>query len=430
MKNIFIILAIILAKTFTNSPIYAQIKPILLKTGGGVCEPSIMVNPLNPNIIVAGSVYNSVYNSSNGGKSWSSSTLTSPYGVWGDPVIVADNKQNFYYFHLANPPSITGNYIDRIVCQKSTNGGFTWNKGTYAGLNGKKVQDKHWVTVNRSNNNLYMSWTQFDAYDSRQPKDSSIILFAKSIDEGDTWSKPVRLSQYAGNCVDSDSTTEGAVPAIGINGEIFVAWAMDQKIYFDKSIDGGNTWLQNDIVVANQPGGWDYPIPGIYRCNGLPITLTDTSSKSPHRGNLYVTWSDQRNGITNTDIWLARSTNAGNTWSAPLPINTHDTTNAQQFLCWPAIDPYTGYIYVLYYDRTGATNLQTYVTIASSTDGGNTWINKKITKNPFSPNALEFFGDYTNIVALRGKVYPIWTEMSNKTTAIYTAVINAKILLK
>ncbi len=425
MKKIFSVFLICLASTAC-----AQVKPVLLNSGGGVCEPSIMVDPSDPNRIVAGSVFWDVYTSADGGKKWTSSILTSTYGVWGDPVIIVDNKKNFYYFHLANPPASLGSYIDRIVCQKSTDGGFTWSKGTYAGKNGKKCQDKHWITVDRSNNTMYMSWTQFDAYDSRKPQDSSIILFSKSMDEGSTWSKPVRLSQYAGNCVDSDSTTEGAVPAIGINGELFVAWSMDQKIYMDRSTDGGATWLAKDIVVADQPGGWDYAIPGLYRCNGLPVTLTDTSTKSPHRGNLYVCWSDQKNGATDTDIWIACSRDAGNTWTSPIRINNSDGTAVQQFMCWPAIDPVTGNLYVVFYDRQGSKGIETYVTIASSTDGGNTWKNKRITKKTFSPFFEEFFGDYTNIVAHNNKVYPIWTEMRDKKTYVYTAVIDAKLLLK
>lgn len=425
MRKLFFISGILILSTAC-----AQVKPILLNSGGGVCEPSIMVDPNNTKRIVAGSVFWNVYATSDGGKKWSSKILTSKYGVWGDPVIVVDNKGDFYYFHLANPPVGLGNYIDRIVCQKSTDGGATWSNGTYAGLNGKKCQDKHWITVSRKTNTLYMSWTQFDAYDSRASKDSSVILFSKSEDAGDSWSDPVRLSKYAGNCVDSDSTTEGAVPAIGINGEIYVAWSMDQKIYFDRSTDDGKTWLHNDIYVADQPGGWDYPIPGLYRCNGLPILITDTSSMSPYKGNIYVSWTDQRRGADNTDVFIARSSDGGTTWTPPIRINDDSDVPVQQFMNWLAVDPTTGFLYTVYYDRTGAKGIETYVNIGCSTDGGNTWKNKRITKKPFSPFFGEFFGDYTNIVAHNGKVYPIWTEMKDKKTYVYTAIIDSKVLLK
>jgi glutamine synthetase len=35
------------------------------------------------------------------------------------------------------------------------------------------------------------------------------------------------------------------------------AWGFDDKIYFDRSMDAGKkTWLDNDMLVLAQPGGW------------------------------------------------------------------------------------------------------------------------------------------------------------------------------
>ena len=62
-----------------------------------------------------------------------------------------------------------------------------------------------------------MTWTQFDAYDSADPKDSSIIVFSKSSDDGNTWTSPRRISKFGGDCLDGDNTVEGAMPALGKN---------------------------------------------------------------------------------------------------------------------------------------------------------------------------------------------------------------------
>jgi len=121
-------------------------------------EPSIKMNPKNPAIIVAGANLNNFYYSSDTGRTWNRGQLTSSHGVWGDPVIEVDTMGNFYFFHLSNPP--TGNWIDRIVCQKSTNNGKTWSDGTFVGLNGKKAQDKQWSVVDRQTNTIYLTWTQ------------------------------------------------------------------------------------------------------------------------------------------------------------------------------------------------------------------------------------------------------------------------------
>ncbi len=106
-------------------------------------EPSICINPKNPMQVVAGSNTANYHYSSDGGYTWSSGIMTSTYGVMGDPVLIADTAGNFYFFHLSVP---TGSqWLDRIVCQKSIDGGATWNDGSYMGLNGVKDQDKEWV---------------------------------------------------------------------------------------------------------------------------------------------------------------------------------------------------------------------------------------------------------------------------------------------
>ena len=70
---------------------------------------------------------------------------------------------------------------------------------------------------------------------------------------GKKWSEPIRVSEKAGNCLDDDETTEGAVPSVGPNGEIYVAWAVDETIWFDRSFDQGETWMAHDIAAAEQP---------------------------------------------------------------------------------------------------------------------------------------------------------------------------------
>ena len=50
--------------------------------------------------------------------------------------------------------------------------------------------------------------------------------------------------------MDSSNSTEGAVPCIGPNGEIYVGWSAHDKLYFDRSTDGGSTWLDNDIIAG------------------------------------------------------------------------------------------------------------------------------------------------------------------------------------
>ncbi|MCC7094327.1 MAG: exo-alpha-sialidase, partial [Ignavibacteriaceae bacterium] len=269
-KYIQIIISLVLLFSVN---ILGQYPNILVDNNGSPEEVTIAINPLNPNILAGGANIDHFYRSTNGGLTWIESQLVSNnLGVWGDPVVLFDSSGILYYAHLSNP--VSGWWIDRIVVQRSTDNGISWNDGVGVGWNSyPKAQDKEWMAVDHSQSpyrgHIYMTWTEFDDYGSSNPNDSSRIRFSKSTDQGLSWSDAVVISDVSGDCIDSDNTTEGAVPCVGPNGEVYVSWAGPLGIVLDKSFDGGQTWGQ-DIFVSDMPGGWDYEVSGIYRCNGLP----------------------------------------------------------------------------------------------------------------------------------------------------------------
>lgn len=388
---------------------------------GGRSEPSIFIDPNNTNHIMAGTNMADYYYSTDGGLTWGQKQLTSQYSVAGDPCLVADNDGNFYYLHLSNPS--TGSWLDRIVSQKTNNMGETWTADTYMGLNGSTDQDKEWAVVDYRNNNMFVTWTQFDTYASTNPSDSSNIMFSKSTDQGLTWSPAQRINQKAGNCLDDGNTTEGAVPAVGPNGELYVSWAGPEGLVFDRSLDGGSTWLDADIKVSDIPGpGWDFDIAGISRCNGLPITCCNLA-EGPYRGDIYINWSDQRNGPDDTDIWFIKSTDGGNSWGERKRVN-NDPPGKQQFFTWMTVDRVTGYIWFVFYDRRHYNDNNTDVYMAVSKDGGESFENFRISESPFLPYSSVFFGDYTNVSAHNNVVRPIWTRLEQTNISIHTAIID------
>ncbi|MBE0639083.1 MAG: T9SS type A sorting domain-containing protein [Bacteroidales bacterium] len=418
-------LLLLLGFLFFNSLVFSQHENIMIVNVDGPNEPTIAIDPNNTNRLIGGSNLNFYFYSDDGGYTWQYGVLTSAsLGVWGDPVTMVDNNGHYYFFHLSNPPS--GNWIDRIVCQKSTDGGVTWNEGTYMGLNGTKAQDKHWVIIDRNNGNIYVTWTQFDSYGSSNPSHRSNIMFSKSTDGGMTWSPALRINEVDGDCIDSDNTVEGSVPAVGPNGEIYASWSGPSGLVFDKSLDQGETWLENDIFISDLPGGWDIAIPGIYRANGFPVTVCDLSG-GPNHGTIYINWSDQRNGEDDTDVWLIKSTDGGETWSERKRVN-NDPPGNQQFFTWMTIDQVTGYLHVVFYDRRNYTDNQTDVYMAVSKDGGNTFFNYKVSEEPFIPNSWIFFGDYNNVTAHDNVIRPVWTRMHDGQRSIMTAIIDSQIL--
>jgi len=420
IKTLYLIFSFIF---FLSTSVLSQYPNILIDNTGSPEEVTIAINPVNPDILAAGSNIDNFYRSTDGGLTWTESHLVSNLlGVWGDPVVLFDSLGNLYYSHLSNPIP-PGYWIDRIVVQKSTNNGLSWNDGVGVGFVAPKNQDKEWMAVDLTQSpyrgTIYMTWTEFDDYGSSNPNDSSRIRFSKSTDQGETWSASITISDVSGNCLDGGDTDEGAVPCVGPNGEVYVAWAGPVGLVFDKSTDGGETW-GTDIFVSDIPGGWAFDVSGISRCNGLPITMCDISD-SPYNGNIYVVWSDQRNGATNTDIFLSRSTDEGETWTAPIQVN-NDNTTRQQFFVWSTIDQSTGVLWFVFYDRRNTTGVATDVYVAKSTDGGNTFDNFMISESSFSPTSSVFFGDYTNIAAWNGKIYPIWMRLQG-SLSVWNVII-------
>ncbi|MDD5360708.1 MAG: T9SS type A sorting domain-containing protein [Ignavibacteria bacterium] len=430
---------IIIFSLLIQSILFCQYQNVTISSQYLPEEVSIMMNPKNPLQLVAGSNISTYgldsscsgyYFSTNGGYNWTGGILHSTLAIpSGDPVIIVDTAGNFYF--IQNASSSSSSVYDLQLVMKSTDGGMTWPTGSTYGHDGK-MQDKPWGCVDWSNsiyrNNIYITWTEFSKYFNNSPSDSSIILFTKSTNGGANWSQPLRISKRKGDARDSSNTVEGAVPCTGPNGDIYVSWSGpiglhsgQYGIFFNKSTDGGNTWLDSERVATTQPGGWNINIPGILRCNGFPVTCCDLSN-GPNRGTIYINFSDQRNGVYDTDIWLIKSTNGGFNWSLPKRVN-NDLSGNQQFFNWMTIDQATGYIYCIFYDQRNISLLTANVYIACSSDGGETFRNTKITTTPFFLNSSVFFGDYINISAHNGHVRPIWMGIQNfNNLSIYTAI--------
>lgn len=428
MKKILLFLILFLLFTSLS---YSQFKNVKVNlTNNNPNEVSIAINPLNPLNLIAGSNLSNFYYSFDGGLTWGNDNLvSSENGVWGDPCLIFDLQGNGYYFHLSRPPGDFSSWIDRIVCQWSKDGGKTWSDpGSYTGFNKPKKQDKEWACADLTGitKNIYVTWTQFDKYSSSIPGDSSNIMFSYSSDFGKTWSKALRINQYAGDCLDSSNTVEGAVPCVGPNGEVLVAWSGPKGIVFDRSSDFGMTWLDNDISVTEQIGGWDNNIEGIYRCNGMPVTCCDISNGN-FRGNIYINFSDSRNGLDDMDIFVIKSTDGGFTWGEVQRVNDDPVNNKkQQFMSWMSVDPLTGAINVIYYDRRDYSDLSTDVYLARSTDGGAAYRNYKISESSFIPKKFNFFGDYINVASYNDIVACIWQRMDKGILNIISTVTDFK----
>ena len=424
-----------------------QIVRITEPTARNPAEVSIAINPKNPDNIIAGALqigqpprprassYN--YVTFDGGKTWKTVPTPNPSNlVQGDDIIVFSNDGIAYHVHLsfdgirqARPPRAENGMIVNV----SKDGGNTWSNGTAAVNHVNTVtpfEDKPGMvvdnaTASRFKGNVYVAWTRFDVYGSSNPEHRTQIYFTRSTDQGQTFSMPFQISDNGGDCLDSDNTVEGAVPAVGPNGEVYVVWAGPLGLVFDKSTDGGVTFGK-DRVIGDLPGGWDFSVEGLTRANGMPVTGVDLSN-GPNKGTLYVNWIDARNG--DPDVFVMSSRDGGTTWSSPVRVNDDPVKNGKvQFFTWMAVDPADGSINIVFYDRRYGTGTQTGLTLARSVDGGRSFVNHKIDLPQFNANNRVFFGDYSGISAYDGRVVPAFMHFDNSNAlAISVALFRFKV---
>ena len=378
-------------------------------------EPAICMNPANTGQIVIGVNPDQYYLSDDGGATWQHGILTSSFGVNCDPVIVAGNDGNFYYFHLV--PNLS-----RVVCQKMEGFQPPWSDGSYTAVYNSYDIDKEWAVYDPVHDNLYTSWTRFNNWGSSSPTDSTDIFISKSTDGGASWGDQKLVSNIGGNATGGFGSVHGSYPATGPNGEVYVAWWSPAGLMFDRSLDEGETWLGTDINVTGFPVQWIVSIPGIQTGVSFPVIACDRSG-GPANGTIYINWTDRRGAQGDANIWLVKSTDGGNTWSEPKKVND-DASVTHQFFNFITIDQVTGKIYVIFYDRRNYTNANTDVYLAISDDGGETFANHKISETSFIPFSTVFFGHYIGVVAHNDKVFATWMRMDEGELTLWGAPID------
>ncbi len=380
-------------------------------------EPGIAVNWKNPNQIVG--VYQgnakAAY-STDAGQTFTLAEGTAPtdWRSAGDVSTTFDNKGHAFLCYLTFDKLGTTSYWahgagrNGIYVRRSLDGGKTWERDAIAikAFPTGKEPDIQWEDMprmfadnapnSRYAGNLYAGWIEWQM-------DKSIMLFSRSTDDGQTWSRPMRISTHAGLPRDDNGALVGFVGTVGSDGTIYAVWSDGSTVAFTQSHDGGASFAPSRSVIETGPpyfGG----VPGVARVMGFPQIGVDWES-----GKLYVAWSDYRNG--DIDVFLSSSSDHGRTWSAAMRVNNdpiHDGND--QFFQWMAVDPMTGAVYVQFYDRRDdPANRKTFVTLARSTDGGKTFTNYAWTYTPFEGQQV-FLGDYTWLTAYGNRVYGIWAE--------------------
>jgi hypothetical protein len=384
---------------------------------GFFTEPSIAIDPRDPRHVVAAFQDNAhVSFSSDRGLHWQAAAgIAAPdYRVSGDVSVTYDNRGHAILCYMAfdhlgrDAYWAYGATRSGLFVRRSLDGGATWEENHIPIVEhptepGIPWEDKPYIvaddTAGPYSGNLYVGWTRWTLNDSQ-------ILLSRSTDGGLTWTAPLEINGRRGLPRDDNGALEGFAGAVGADGALYVVWSFNDHIQFTLSRDGGRTFGPVRDILHTGPTM--FRVQDFSRGNGFPQIAIDRRGAKP--GRLYVSWSDYTNG--GVDVFCASSADGGATWATPVRANNDPLHNgADHFFQWMTVDPVTGDVDILFYDRRAdPRNRSQTVTLTRSTDGGRSFANYAWTSEPFQTNESVFMGDYSGIAAYGGRIYAVWAE--------------------
>jgi hypothetical protein len=290
------------------------------------------------------------------------------------------------------------------------------SNGTQKGSNGQ-FPDHESIAVDTGRGpghhfgRLFVSWAEFNG-SGRSP-----ISLAYSDDNGRTWTGPIRVSDQ-GHQFDQD-----ARPSIGPDGTVYVTWVngpnetslKNNLVMAAMSTDGGTTWSPSFTaapIVA--------PIPGQLPNSRYRVFTDAWSTVDQASGRLVVGYTDQQSGAAN--IYAVHNLRPGDlsSWSAPVRVKASAN---QQFFPWLSSAP-GGRVDLVFYDRAcDPADTRNCVTLASTSDSGQTWGITPLTSRGFDGDRFQaclafveppdcgsfFLGDYIAVASADSVAQVLWT---------------------
>lgn len=387
--------------------------------GDAANEPSLCIDPTNPNHIAIGwrqfDTTNSSFRqsgisySADGGLTWTFPGDLEPGTFRSDPVLASDVNGVFYYLGITNENTFATDLL------RSTNGGMTWQR-----VGGALGGDKEWMAIDTSSSpgrgNIYEVWSPFyNVYSNNQNQ-----IFTRSTDGGLDWLTAMDLPHqpYFGTI------------AVGPDGEVYNFGTAIDIIPFvlNRSSNATNPLAAPTIDVSTIVDLGGVPVEGITGINpggllGQAWVAVDQST-GPTRGNVYVLCSVTNDPGNLVNVMFSRSTDRGATFSPAVRINDDSATqNAAHWFGTLSVAP-NGRVDVCWYDtRNSVSNTLSQLYYSWSDDAGLTWAPNR----PLSPQfdqtlgypQQEKIGDYIGMVSLNAGACIAYTATFNGEEDIY-----------
>jgi len=399
-------------------------------------EPVAVVHPLNNQLLFVSAVTlnlsnafksEGVYVSTDGGLNWNGSDTCNGALIFnhgGDPGIAITESGRFVLSHI-------GDIFPGVYTHYSTNLGIDWSPAFT--VTNTQTGDKGTMAIDNSSQSsfkgrIYLTWTDL--------VNLSPTVCAFTTDEGETWSTPKVVNPNPPvRCVGGSVATsnDGRVYVCWSGITINLPFKEDFA-GFSISSDGGNNWnTQQNIFDMNGISGTLASKEGI-KVNGLPQVAVDNNG-GIRDGWIYIvtTEFDIAPAGNDPDILLRHSTDGGQTWSTATRVNQDQINNGKiQYFPSLEIDD-EGALNILFYDDRNTTSDSTDVFLARSTDGGNTWMEFSIKNSRFKPKpivggASAYQGDHIALLAVGDKLYALWMADYSGIYQVWLAIVDRNAL--
>jgi hypothetical protein len=290
------------------------------------------------------------------------------------------------------------------------------SNGTQKGSNGQ-FPDHETITVDTGRGRghhfgrLFVTWAEFNGF-GRSP-----INIAYSDDDGHTWTGPIGVSER------SHQFDQDARASVGPDGAVYVTWVngpnetslSNNIVMAARSTDGGSTWSQSFTaapIVA--------PIPGRLPNSQYRVFTDAWSTVDQASGKLVIGYTDRKSGAAN--IYAVHNLTPGDLSSWSTPVRVKASAN-QQFFPWLSSAP-GGRVDLVFYDRTcDPADTRNCVTLASTSDSGQTWGITALTSSGFDGDQFQaclafveqpdcgffFLGDYIAVASTDRVAQVLWT---------------------
>ncbi|MFL6260223.1 MAG: sialidase family protein [Thermoanaerobaculia bacterium] len=338
-----------------------------------------------------------------GGATWQESLLPNltlaaggPYQRTSDPWVAFGPGDRAYFASLGFDETTPRN---GVYISASEDGGRTWGDPVAVHSGTQNFDDKEAIIVDTRDDSPYKG-RLYVAWDSISPAQQQPVLLTYSEDGGHSFAE--------GAILHIQGSSIGIIPLVGPEGIVHAVWlnylGRQASMLAAHSTDGGRTWSRPVTISSVRASG----VEGSRTGAGIPSAAIDGQT-----GALYVVWQDDRFTPGTDQAVLSRSTDGGQTWSAPLRVSDGPNDFAN-FTPAVAVTP-EGWVGVSYYSlRNNPARVMVDQYLSVSKNGGQQFAKgQRLTATSwdlrFAAAADGFFlGDYQGLAASSKTFYPLW----------------------